>query len=240
MKKENELTIHHIFWYFLIFSILGLLIETIYCYVTMGIIESRKGLIWGPFCPVYGVSATVLILFLNRYKDKNIFQLFIYGAIVGSISEYVLSFGLETIYSMRFWDYNYLKFNLNGRVCIQYSIYWGILSVILMKFIKPIIDYLVNKMQIKIRNIIEIILFIFLVINCMFTVWGIQTYENRVLGKEKAYNNVNNFILQIKENIEENYFTNDRMSRTFPNLRIKDENENEIWIKALINKEESK
>ena len=68
VKKESKLTIHHIFWYFLIFSVIGLIIETIYCYATTGVLESRKGLIWGPVCPVYGVSAVVLIIFLIQKR----------------------------------------------------------------------------------------------------------------------------------------------------------------------------
>lgn len=56
MKKEEKVTIHQLFWYFLIFSIAGILIETAHCYITAGVLESRKGLLWGPFCPVYGIS----------------------------------------------------------------------------------------------------------------------------------------------------------------------------------------
>ena len=58
MKEENRIDIHKLFWYFLIFSILGLIIETLYCYLLSGVLESRKGFIWGPFCPVYGVCGT--------------------------------------------------------------------------------------------------------------------------------------------------------------------------------------
>ena len=234
MEKKEQITIHHIFWYFLIFSIAGLLIETVYCYATADAIESRKGLIWGPFCPVYGVSAAVLIMFLNRYKDKNIMLLFIYGFMVGSIAEYILSFGLETVYGMRFWDYGYAKLNLNGRICLQYSIYWGILSVVIMKIVKPPIDRIISKIPIRFRNITEIIIFIFLVIDCIFTIWGVQTYQNRVLYNKINQKETNNPFEKIQQNIENNYFTNERMSKTFPNLRIKDEEGNEIWVKTLI------
>ena len=65
MKKEG-ITIHRIIWYTLLFSVLGLIIETIYCFATTGILESRKGLILGPFCPIYGVGASVLIILLNN------------------------------------------------------------------------------------------------------------------------------------------------------------------------------
>lgn len=237
MKKEQKLTIHHIFWYFLIFSIAGIIIETIYCYATTGVLESRKGLIWGPFCPVYGVSASILIIFLNRHQNKNILQLFIYGFIVGSIAEYILSFGLEAIYGMRFWDYGYVKLHLNGRICLQYSLYWGILSAVIMKLIKPSIDKIIQKLPIKGRNITEIILMIFFIVNCIFTIWGIQTYQNRVVNGEIKQIQTNNILIQVKQNIENNYFTNERMSETFPNLRIKDEHGNEIWVKTLINNE---
>ena len=102
MKNEKKITFHEILWYFIIFSIIGLIIETIYCLVTTGILESRKGLLWGPFCPVYGVGATVLILCLNRVDSRNSFELFIYGFLLGSLIEYLMSYVLEAVYSIRF------------------------------------------------------------------------------------------------------------------------------------------
>lgn len=237
IKKEEKLTIHHIFWYFLIFSIVGLIIETLYCYATTGILESRKGLIWGPVCPVYGVSAAILIIFLNRHKDKGIIPLFIDGFVVGSIAEYILSFGLEAIYGMRFWDYGYVNLHINGRICLQFSFYWGVLSVAIMKLVKPSIDKLIEKIPTKPRNILELILLIFFIINCIFTVWGIQTYQNRVIYNKINNIETSNILVQIQQKIENDYFTNERMSKTFPNLRIKDAQGNEIWVRTLINQE---
>lgn len=234
IKKESKLTIHYIFWYFLIFSVIGLFIETIYCYATTGILESRKGLIWGPVCPVYGVSAVVLIIFLNSHKNKGILQLFIEGFVVGAIAEYILSYGLESIYGMRFWDYGYVNLHINGRICLQFSLYWGILSVIIMKLIKPSIDKLIEKISTKPRNISELILLIFFIINCIFTVWGVQTYQNRVIYNKINNIETSNILVQIQQKIENEYFTNERMSKTFPNLRIKDAQGNEIWVRTLI------
>lgn len=238
MERKDKITIHQIFWYFIIFSVAGLFIETIFGYATTGVIESRKGLIWGPFCPVYGVSATILILFLNKYKNRNVVQLFLYGFIIGSIAEYLLSYGLEAIFGTRFWEYGYAKINLNGRICMQYSIYWGILSILMVKLIKPLIDKLIDKIPTKPRNVIEISVFIFLIIDCIFTIWGIQTYQNRVVENKVNSSETNNIIVQIIQNVENNYFTNERMSKTFPNLRIKDKDGNEIWVKTLIPNEE--
>ena len=234
MKKQERLTIHQIFCYFLIFSIVGLAIETIFGYITTGVIESRKGLIWGPFCPVYGVSGAVLIIALNKFKDKNIFEIFFLGFIVGSIAEYVLSFMLESIYAMRFWEYGYAKINLNGRICLQYSFYWGILSVLVLKLIKPLLDKIIFKIPFKLLKTMEVVIFMFLVLDCIFTVWGIQTYQNRLIENKVNNKPTSNLVINLKQNIENNYFTNDRMSKTFPNLRFKDKEGNEIWIKTLI------
>lgn len=236
MKKEDKVTIHQLFWYFLIFSIAGIIIETLYCYATTGVIESRKGLLWGPFCPVYGISAAILILCLNRYKDKNILVLFIYGFIAGSIAEYILSFLLESVYGMRFWDYTYTNAHINGRVCLQYSFYWGILSVLLIKWMKPMLDRWIDKMPVKARKIIDIILLIFFIVNTVFTVWGIQTYQNRVVYGIKHEGETGNIFIKCQQKIENDYFTNERMSKTFPNLRIKDETGNEVWVRTLIEK----
>lgn len=237
MENNKRVTIHHLFWYFLIFSIIGLFIETIYCYVTTGVLESRKGLIWGPFCPVYGVCGAFLIFVLEKLNVKGVIKLFLSGFVLGSIAEYFLSYGLEAVYGIRFWDYEYLKFNLNGRIGLIFSIYWGILSVILIKLLKPLLDKLIEKIKPNKRNIIELGIFIFLCIDCIFTIWGIQTYQNRVLYNKVYKIETDNPILKLRENIENNYFTNERISFVFPNLRVKDENGNELWIKALIDKE---
>lgn len=98
---DKKITLKQIIWYSIIFSIFGLIIETLFCYLTTGVLESRKGLIWGPFCPVYGVGATILIILLDKYKNNSI-KLFLIGSIAGNIIEYGLSYLLEAMYGTRF------------------------------------------------------------------------------------------------------------------------------------------
>ena len=239
MGDNKKITIHNLFWYFLIFSIIGLIIETIYCYVTTGVLESRKGLLWGPFCPVHGISGAALIYILDKLKIKSFFKLFIGGFIIGSIAEYILSFCLEAVYGIRFWNYEYLSYNLNGRISLLFSFYWGVLAIVLIKFVQPIIDKLVEKIKPRIRNKIEIGIIIFLVIDSLVTVWGIQTYQNRVVYNKVFETDSNNIFLQLRQNIENNYFTNERIYRNFPNLRIKNENGEEVWISTLLNEDKT-
>lgn len=231
MKKK--INIHQLFWYFILFSILGLIIETIYGYYSMGVWESRKGLLWGPFCPVYGVGAIFLILLLNHVDQKNYFKLFFYGALIGAAVEYVLSYGLEAIYGARFWDYSYTKIHINGRICVSFSIFWGVLAIVLMKLIKPLIDKLIDRINLKMKASTEIGIFLFLVVDALVTVWAINIYETRAVKQyyqeEMQYSNIS----WIRK-IEEEYFTNERMKRTFPNLRTKDREGNQFFVRDLI------
>lgn len=122
-KKEIEIlgiSIWNIFVYFIIFCVLGFLLETVYAFVTKGMVESRQGFIYGPFCPIYGVGGVFLAIFLQYFK-KNNFTLFFGGMLIGSIVEYLVSFIGEALFGVKWWDYSYMTFNINGRICLVYS-----------------------------------------------------------------------------------------------------------------------
>ena len=221
--NKQKIDFHKMLWYFTIFSIIGLIIETLFCYITTSVIESRKGLILGPFCPVYGVGAVLLIVLLSDYKD-NCVKLFIIGAIVGNIIEYLLSYTLEAFYGTRFWDYSFIDLNLNGRVCIKYSLFWGMLAVILVKYIKPRVDIFIEKINNKVDKFVTI----FFIIDSILTVFAIMSYQNRV---EDIFNYKENKKLDI---ILQKIFPDEVMMKTFPNLRYVDNNGKEYYIKELI------
>lgn len=234
MEKEKKVTKHYLLSYFVFFSIFGLLMETLFCYITTGVLESRKGLLIGPFCPIYGVGAVVLICFLEKVKDDNK-KIVIFGAILGTVVEYVLSYILEALYGSRFWNYEDRFLNLNGRVCLLYAFYWGMLSLLLMKTLKPNIDKLIDKIPVK-ENIIDSIIIIFFIINTLLTVWAVCAYQARV--ENKYYNkNVKTISSGIILEIEEKWFSNEYMLKVFPNLRLRTPEGKEIFIKNLINQE---
>ncbi len=225
INKDTQRKIFQIVWYIIIFSIIGLIIETLYCYITTGVIESRKGLLWGPFCPVYGVGAAILILLLYRYKD-NVITLFLYGMILGGVIEFFISYILEAMYGIRFWDYSYLYSNLNGRICLMYSVFWGLLAAVIIKYIKPIVDCIIEKIPCK--KPVTIIILIFIFFDVIFTIWGINTYEERAKNIYKSKNN------KVINQIENNYFNNERMRKTFPNLRIITDEGEEVFVRDII------
>ena len=219
--EKKEYTYHNIIWYMVLFSILGLLIETIYCFATTGILESRKGLILGPFCPIYGIGAALFIIILSEYKESKV-KLFIMGAISGTIFEYICSYVLQVVYGSMFWDYSYTTYQINGRVSLTYSVFWGILAVLLIRFIKPYFDKIIDKIPTKPW---DKVITIFLIIDVILTVFSISLYMNRA---EKRYKNE-----QINETILDKIFNDDVISFAFPNLRLTDEYGNKIMVKDI-------
>ena len=220
--KEKQLTIHKIIWYVLIFSIIGLIIETLYGFITMGIIESRKGLILGPFCPIYGVGAAFLIVLLNEYKGKKI-KLFFYGSLYGAIFEYICSYVLQIMYGSKFWDYSYMTYQINGRISLIYMFFWGILSIILIEYIITFLDKFISKIP---EGFWDKFIITFLVIDVFLTILGISVYMDRA---KYAYEGI-----EKKKNILDYIFNDNIMSYTFPNLRYTDSSGNSIFVRDII------
>ena len=130
------------------------------------------------------------------------------------------------MYGTRFWDYGYLKYNLNGRICLSYSCYWGFLSLAMIYLVKPRVDKLINAIPKK--NIIAKIALVLLIIDAILTVIAINTYQERV---RRIYNNDE----PLQESVlTQKLFSNEYMLFTFPNIRLKTEDGNTIFIKELM------
>ena len=166
------MSIWRVLAYFIIYSILGYLIETLFGLVTKGVIESRQSFIYGPFCAIYGLGAVIMIGLL-QYFNKNNFSLFFGGFLIGSVVEYLVSLFGEMMLHVKWWDYSNMPLNINGRICVYFSIFWGILAIFLMTYINKKVDklliWLKEKINIKALKTITIITIIFMAIDCVYT-----------------------------------------------------------------------
>ena len=146
-KKNKEkkkftflgMSIWRVFAYFIIYSILGFIIETLFGLVTKGVIESRQSFLYGPFCAIYGLGAVIMIGML-QYFNKNNFSLFFGGFLIGSVVEYLVSLFGEMMLHVKWWDYSNMPLNINGRICVYFSIFWGALAIFLMTYINKKVD----------------------------------------------------------------------------------------------------
>ena len=228
IKKERKF--HKYLWYLIIFSILGLILECIINFIKAQTTDTEFCITTGPFCIFYGIGAILTIICLNKYKNKKI-KLFIMGCVLVSAIQYALSFMLETVVGARLWNYTWSKFNINGRVCLEYAILWGIITVILIGVLKNFTDKIINLMKGKASTIVDIILTMVLVIGIMFTIWSARTYATRAKETLAGQNYIsNNTAIEIFQNT---VFINERMEKIFPKLRVNDEFGNTIMVKDI-------
>ena len=173
-KKLSK--IQNIILYFFIFAFLGWVLETIYSFIVLGHF-TKRGFLFGPLCPIYGFGAIMMILSLNKYKN-NIIKLFLYSIVIFSGFEYIAGFLLDATFSIRLWDYTLDFLNLNGRISIFYSISWGIIAIIFIKYIFPFtekfVKFFTNKISYIFKSIIVYILSCIYLIDTFFSFirWG--------------------------------------------------------------------
>lgn len=238
--------IYKICTYFIIYSIAGFIIETIFGIVTTGLFESRKSFLYGPFCGIYGVGAVAIIVF-SKYFNKNNFTLFLGGYAIGTVTEYMISYLVETFLHTQWWNYTGRILNINGRVCLLYSIFWGILTVFLVKKVNPYIDKIIKKAiekcGTKAFKIIILSISIFLIIDILLTCYAQNQFITRMVVEHNI--EVENFEKRLSEydktkqneklsNIIEKYWNNTKMIKTFPNMKIEDKNNKTIYMDSLL------
>lgn len=252
-KKEKKtftimgISIWRILAYFIIYSVLGYIVETLYGIITKGVWESRQSFLYGPFCAIYGLGAVIMIIFLHKYQKKYN-ALFIGGFIVGSITEYLVSLFGEMILGVKWWDYSGMPLNLNGRICVYFSIFWGFLGMYLIASLNPKIDRLINWIKSKIKSIktlkgITIAVIIFLLIDCIATGFAIDFFLIRMIAKNDI--NVENKEAVMQEynviygneglsNFIYTFWGDKKMIKTFPNLKTIDKDGNIIYMDSLL------
>lgn len=180
--------------YLIIYSFFGWVLESV-----SKTIAQRKlvnsGFLNGPFCPIYGFGAIIMILCLDFLKD-NIIALFIVGFFVLSLWEYIVGVFLEKVFKTKYWDYSHLKFNIQGRVCLKNSLFWGLLGVIFIRFIHPFIEKYVLLIPINILLYINIILVLAILVDMVVSIIAVMNFES-------AINKLNDIGDNIKDKVEE-------------------------------------
>ena len=138
-------------WLFFIYSFAGVIVEMIYCWTIeyRGVIESRLGLLYLPFNLLYGAGGVVISLVLIPVFDDPI-AVFFLGMLVGTVLEYFTSLIMEKAFHAVYWDYSKEFLNIQGRVCLKYSIFWGLLSLVLLYVLDRINIYLLAQIPVVI------------------------------------------------------------------------------------------
>ena len=163
-------TIETWFLWLMIYSIIGWVYESTICSIGHRKLINR-GFLNGPYCPIYGTGAVLVLLVLGRIQNPVL--LFFAGALVTCSLEYLTSWLMEKLFHARWWDYSKRKFNIGGRVCLIGAVVFGAFSVVLVLVLHPFVKSLTDRLTDAAFNWICAILFVGIVSDLVVTVKGL-------------------------------------------------------------------
>ena len=195
---------------FILGAFLGDITETIFCYVTAGVLMSRSSVVYGPFSIVWGLGCMLLTAILYQYRNKSDSYIFIFGTLLGGAYEYVCSVFTEIVFGTVFWDYSKIPFNLGGRINLLYCFFWGIAAVAWMRVIYPFLSGLIEKLPKKTGKILTWVMVVFMIFNMAISGLALDRYNQRQTGTTKD--------TAVGEFLDE-HFPDERMDRIYPNAK---------------------
>lgn len=198
----------------MIYSFCGWIIEMIYVGVSQKKIINR-GFLLGPYLPIYGVAGILMTFILNFYINYPLF-LFLNAIIIGSIVEYFTGYAMEKIFKAKWWDYKDVPFNLNGRICLQNSILFGILGTILVYYINPFLYSCLNQIPHPILYFISGLLLSLFVIDTIISCNIIKQLKLTASALKKDY--TDEMSHKVREALASKNWSFRRILNAFPNF----------------------
>ena len=153
--------LYNVILWFLLYSMLGWLVESIYMSICNRKLTNR-GFAKGPFCPIYGIGALTVYFALNSYTSNKVL-LFVLGAILATVVEFVTALFMQKIFGEVWWDYHEKPFNFKGIICLESSIAWGVYTLIFFTFLQGFVNRVVDSVPIQIGKMVGFVLIFVLV-----------------------------------------------------------------------------
>ena len=212
ISRLRQLRFSVLFFLFFFGSIIGFILEGLWCILKRGHWENHSATVFGPFCIIYGlgmVAFYLLSIFINR---KNIFIQFLLSGLTGSGLEFLASLFQELVFGSTSWDYSGHPFNLCGRISLRMTAIWGLLGLLFVRFVFPFIEWLLPLADNKVVNASGMVLAIFMAINLLVTSAAVVRWQSRSVGVEPKN--------QIEKRIDEIY-CDEKMKKIYPNMVFK-------------------
>ena len=190
------------FLVFVLYSFLGWLCETIFFSVPARKFVNR-GMLMGPFCPIYGFGALLVIALLMPVAD-TLWLLYICGVLVTSVLEYLVGFGLERLFHMKWWDYSDHKLQLHGRVCLTNSLLFGLLVVVVMRFVHPFVWRMVGGIAVSVLPWLSLAVYTYFVADTVITVHSILQLNGKLQQMHDIVEELKAKSIEYKDVLQQN------------------------------------
>ena len=217
---------------FSIYSVIGYVSEVISASIHTKKITLSRGYLIGPYIPIFGFGALIIILFLSKYEN-DLITLFILSMFYCSLLEYFTSYVMEKIFNLRWWNYSDRKFNVNGRICLETGVMFGVASVLLIRYANPFITGFVKKLSYNNILVLGTVLFIVVLFDFVvstFTIVRLEIDTGKYINKDATAK----VKAEVKKSLEKYMFFHNRLFGAFPSLSL--ENTSIIKVEDILKK----
>lgn len=191
-----------IFIWFIMYSVIGWIYESIFCSIKFGKWDNR-GMLIGPYCPIYGFGAVLDVLICSHFD--NWYTVFVVCMVGSAILEFSTSYVTEKVFHAVWWDYSNKSLNLQGRICLPYSIAFGCAGLIVLYILHPYVIDLTDNFPLWLTETLSLFLSALISVDCAFTVDTLVSF-NEKMNEIKATVDV-----QIAEKYNEFLETKDKL-----------------------------
>lgn len=202
--------------YFFIYAILGWMMEVILTLINEHKFVNR-GFLIGPYCPIYGTGVLLILLVIGA-NTTDVLGVFLKAILICSLLEYFTSYLLEKAFKIRWWDYSQKKFNINGRVCLDVMLGFGILALLVIYVLQPIVVNIVDLIPNNISYILAIILVIIYIADHAISCVLLVKIKGKIKNEKK--DNTETIKKQIDKWVAQNSVLYRRITKAFPNFLI--------------------
>ncbi len=209
-------TICKYFLYFIIYAFIGWLME-----VRVSLWNKHKfinrGFLIGPYCPIYGWGSLAIILVVGK-NTTDVLAVFLKAILICSLLEYFTSYFMEKIYNVRWWDYSSKRFNINGRICLETMIPFGLLALLIIYVVHPVIIGIVGKLSYTALIVVASVIFVIYLIDNIVSTYILFKIKGKIKSERK--DNTEKIKKYIEKWFQDNTVLYRRIKNAFPKFEI--------------------
>ena len=206
------------FLLFLLYSFAGWVMETAWVsWCNKKLVD--RGFLIGPYCPIYGCGAILILLFLKRFSYSPVL-LFLSTIVLCGGLEYFASWCMEKVFKARWWDYSNRKFNIKGRVCLRNLIAFGIMGLAVIYLINPYFEVWIEYLDEKHINTLALLLWTIFIMDFVVStivVYGFREVTEKV-NKETVMDNTEQITQMVRNLLSQKSVFHRRFINAYPRL----------------------